>query len=241
MQKKLVVITGASSGFGLEMAKAFSSSGYPMLLLARNTNELIKMNFPNTLVRSVDVTNYASITSAIQEAETQFGPTDCLINNAGVMLLGDIAVQDPQEWQTMLNVNIMGVLNGIQAVLSAMKTRQTGTIINISSIAGRKTFGNHAAYCATKFGVHALTETIRQEVSHSNVRLLTIAPGAAETNLLSHTTDQNIVDGYNQWKQTMGGQSMDPKHIAECALFMYQMPQSVSIRELVIAATLQDQ
>ena len=185
--KSLVVITGASSGIGAAMAKSFSAAGHPLLLLARRVEAMQALELPNSLSISVDVTDGAAIKTAITQAEAQFGPVGCLINNAGVMLLGQIDVQDPNEWSRMLNINVMGVLNGIHAVLADMKARKTGTIINVSSVAGRKTFPNHAAYCATKFAVHALTENIREEVAMDDVRLITIAPGAVETELLSHT------------------------------------------------------
>ncbi|MCV5754669.1 SDR family NAD(P)-dependent oxidoreductase, partial [Escherichia coli] len=81
-----------------------------------------------------------------------------------------------------------------------MKARNSGTIINISSIAGKKTFPDHAAYCGTKFAVYAISENVREEVASSNVRVTTIAPGAVETELLSHTTSQDIKDGYDAWK-----------------------------------------
>jgi len=242
--KKLVVITGASSGFGKEMVKLFSRAGHPVLLLARRVELLEQLvadeKLENVLCEKVDVTEYDQFKAAIEKAEKLYGKTDLLVNNAGMMLLGSITDQDPKEWQAMLNLNVMGVLNGMQIVINDMLARNEGTIINISSLAGRKTFGNHAAYCATKYGVHALTETIREEVSHSNVRCLVIAPGAAETALLSHTTSAEIRDGYNAWKETMGGTSMNPVHVAESALFMYNMPQEVSVREIVIAATKQD-
>lgn len=242
--KKLVVITGASSGFGALMAKKFSKAGHPTLLLARRVESLKEMikeeQLENAIAARVDVTNKEQFEAAIKNAELIYGKTDLLINNAGVMLLGDVSIQDSSQWQNMLDVNVMGVLNGIQIVLEDMKARKCGTIINVSSIAGRKTFANHAAYCASKFGVHALTETIREEVSSYNVRLLTIAPGAAETELLSHTTSKQIKDDYEMWKQTMGGKSMDPIHVANSVFYMYNMPQEVSIRELLIAPTMQD-
>lgn len=240
MEKKLIIITGASSGFGLEMAKEFSRKGYPMLLLSRNIENLKNQNFQNCLIESVDVSNYENFQKAIEKAEEKYGKTDLLVNNAGVMLLGNLWDQDQDEWKKMIDVNVLGVLNGIKIVLDEMMKRNGGTIINISSIAGFKTFPNHAAYCATKYGVHALSETLRQEVSSSNVRVLNISPGAAETNLLSHTTSTEIKDGYNEWKQTMGGKSLDAKYIAQSARLMYELPQEVSIRELVIAATKQD-
>ena len=140
----------------------------------------------------------------------------------------------------MIEANLLGTLNGVSAVLPQMKAAKTGTIINVSSIAGFKAFANHAAYCATKYGVHGLTETVRLEASADNVRVLLISPGAAETDLLTHTTDAEIKDGYNEWKETMGGLAMDPQEVAESVAFMYERPQNVSIRELVIASTRQD-
>lgn len=236
--KELIVITGASSGIGAAMAKAFSAKGHPLLLLARRVEPMQALALENCLCISVDVTNGEAIKSAIAVAVEKFGPVGGLINNAGVMLLGQADVQDPAEWASMLNINVMGVLNGIHAVLADMKARKTGTIINVSSVAGRKTFPNHAAYCATKFAVHALTENIREEVAMDDVRLVTIAPGAVETELLSHTTSDEIKAGYADWKEQMGG-VVAPETIAEAALFAYEQPQSVCVREIVLAATRQ--
>ncbi|MEL4390717.1 SDR family oxidoreductase [Shewanella xiamenensis] len=236
--KSLVVITGASSGIGAAIAKSFSAAGHPLLLLARRVEAMQALALPNSLSISVDVTDADAIKAAISQAETQFGPVGCLINNAGVMLLGQIDTQDPNEWSRMLNINVMGVLNGIHAVLAGMKARKNGTIINISSVAGRKTFPNHAAYCATKFAVHALTENIREEVAMDDVRLITIAPGAVETELLSHTTDDAIKAGYHDWKTQMGG-VIAPENVAAAALFAWQQPQNVCVREIVLAPTRQ--
>lgn len=243
MKNKLIVITGASSGFGYEMAKLFNSKGYSLLLLARREDRLkeitAELNSENVMYAKVDVTDFNSMQTAIAAAEAKFGPVDLLVNNAGTMLLGDVLNQDRNEWQTMLDVNVTGVLNGIQIVAPQMKEAKTGTIINVSSLAGVKTFGNHAAYSASKFGVHGITETVRQELSPFNVRVATISPGAAETELLSHTSSQEIKDGYVDWKQTMGGSSMDPKAVANSVLYMYELPQNVNIRELQIAPTMQ--
>ena len=242
MNKPLIVITGASSGFGAEIAKIFNTAGYPELLLGRRADKIanLPLTFENVLIESVDVTNQAEFKTAIQKAEAKFGPTDLLVNNAGVMLLGNVLTQDAKEWQTMLDTNVMGVLNGTQIVLPAMIEHQHGTIINMSSLAGRKTFVNHAAYVASKFGVHGLSETIREEVSGQNVRISMIAPGAAETELLTHVTDQGALTDYQAWKDSMGGITLDPVHMAESVKFIYDMPQAVNIRELDIAATRQD-
>lgn len=144
--------------------------------------------------------------------------------------------QEPNEWQKMFDVNVLALLNGMQAVLSAMKNRRSGTIINISSIAGLKTFPNHAAYCGTKFAVSAITENVREEVAEFGVRVISICPGAVETELLSHTSSEEIKAGYEDWKKSMVG-VLESNDISNAAVFAYQQPQSVCIREIVIAAT----
>jgi len=240
--KPLVVITGASSGFGAEIAKLFAADGFPMLLLGRRQEKLaaLAQNFDNVMIASVDVTDYQQFETAIRKAEDKYGKTDLLVNNAGLMLLGNVQSQDPQEWQTMLNTNIMGVLNGTQIVLNDMRAREHGTILNMSSLAGKKTFVNHAAYVASKFGVHGLSETLREENSGKNVRVMMVAPGAAETELLTHVTSDSALSDYEAWKETLGGLTLDPKHVAATVKFMYDMPQEVNIREVDIAATAQD-
>jgi NADP-dependent 3-hydroxy acid dehydrogenase YdfG len=238
MDKKLVVITGASSGFGAAIAKRLNKLGYPLLLIARRLDRLKALNLDHAICAEVDVTNRASFEKAIKKAEKVYGQTDCLINNAGVMLLGQIDTQDPKEFKKMLDVNVDALLNGMQIVLSDMKKRQSGTIINISSIAGRKTFPNHAAYCGTKFAVHAISENVREEVANDNIRIITIAPGAAETELLSHTTSQDIKDNYDSWKEDMGG-VISADDVARSVVFAYEQPQNVCIREIVIAPTKQ--
>ncbi|HCH4137668.1 TPA: SDR family oxidoreductase [Vibrio parahaemolyticus] len=236
--KKLVVITGASSGIGEAIARRFSEEGHPLLLVARRVERLEALNLPNTLCEKVDVTDQASLITAIEKAEAQFGPADVLVNNAGVMLLGQIDTQDAAEWKRMFDVNVLGLLNGMHSVLASMKARNSGTIINISSIAGKKTFPDHAAYCGTKFAVHAISENVREEVAASNVRVTTIAPGAVETELLSHTTSQDIKDGYDTWKVDMGG-VLAADDVARAVMFAYQQPQNVCIREIALAPTKQ--
>ncbi|ENN2390665.1 SDR family oxidoreductase [Vibrio alginolyticus] len=236
--KKLIVITGASSGIGEAIARHFSEQGHALLLLARRVERLEALNLPNTLCEKVDVTDKASFEAAIEKAEALYGPVDALVNNAGVMLLGQIDTQEASEWKRMFDVNVIGLLNGMQSVIAPMKARNSGTIINISSIAGKKTFPDHAAYCGTKFAVHAISENVREEVASLNVRVTTIAPGAVETELLSHTTSQDIKDGYDAWKVDMGG-VLAADDIARAVLFAYQQPQGVCVREIALAPTKQ--
>lgn len=199
--KKLVVITGASSGIGIETAKKFSENGYPTLLISRRKEIMEKLNLKNSISVSADVTNLEEIKNAVKIAEEKYGKTDLLINCAGVILLGNIDKQSYEEWKNMIDVNVNGILTTTNVILPDMIKRNEGTIINISSIAGRKTFTNHGIYCGSKFAVHAITESIREEVADKNVRIIVIAPGVVETNLLSHTTDENIKSDYIEWKK----------------------------------------
>ncbi|MCT4612081.1 MAG: SDR family oxidoreductase [Clostridia bacterium] len=238
--KKLIVITGASSGFGMELAKEFGKEGYPMLLLAREVEPMEALNIESAICKKVDVTNREEFESAVREAEEKYGKADLIVNNAGIMLLGDLANQDPVEWKKMLDVNVLGVMNGMQIVMEDMKERRTGTIINLSSIAGLKAFPNHAAYCASKYGVTGLTEVVRGELSSYNVRVLSICPGAVSTGLLGHTTNQSIIDGYNEWKESIGATNIKANDIAKTIKYAYDLPQAVSLREIIITDTMQD-
>lgn len=237
--KSLVVITGASSGIGLATAKRLSLRGHALLLLARRLGPMQALELPNTLALAADVTDRNALIEAVKKAEQRFGPVDAMINNAGLMLLGEITRQDPAEWDRMLDVNVRGVLNGVLAVAKGMTERKHGTIINVSSIAGRKSFPGHVAYVGTKFAVTGLSENLREELSQHNVRVITIEPGAVETELLSHTTDESIKADYHDWKAQMGGKVLSADDVASAIEFAYSQPQDICIREIVMAATRQ--
>jgi NADP-dependent 3-hydroxy acid dehydrogenase YdfG len=238
-EKPLVVITGASSGIGEAVARAFSGDGHPLLLMARRLDRMTALELPRAICAQVDVSDRDAVGRAVAQAEEQYGPADCLVNNAGVMLLGRTAEQHPCEWDRMIDVNVKGVLNGVHAVLEGMAGRGRGTIVNISSVAGRNVYPNHTVYCGTKFAVHAITEGIRAEVAATGVRLVTIAPGAVETELLGHTTNDAIRGEYEAWKKQIGG-AIRSEDVAEAVLFAYRMPAGVCVREIVLAPTKQE-
>lgn len=239
MKTGFIAITGASSGIGKATAQLFLEKGYNVLLMARRVEKMEEFaSNPNALVKKVDVTEKQQIESALAEAQEKFGDVNLIVNNAGLMQLGSIENQDPKEWVDMNQVNVLGVLNGMQAVLPSMIKRNTGTIVNISSIAGIKTFPNHAAYVGTKFAVSSISENVREEVADKNVRVIVVEPGVVETELLGHTTVQGIIDGYKDWKKTIDG-GLDPKVVASTILFVFEQPQCINIREVVLAPTKQ--
>lgn len=237
--KPLVVVTGASSGIGEATAKAFSRAGYPLLLLARRLDRLEGLGLPNTLCRKADVRDREAITSAVKEAEKVYGPTDCLFNNAGIARLADIARQDPGEWDEMIDINVKGVMNALFAVMAGMKERRRGTIINMSSIAGRKVYPDHTVYCGTKFFVHAVSESIRGYLAPYGVRVMVVSPGVIETEVLDHVTDPGTLKNYRENKVKIGG-GISADHVANLLLYTYELPQEVLVQELVITPTRQE-
>lgn len=238
MNKPLVVITGASSGIGAATARQFAAAEYPLLVLARRVEMMEAMGLPNTVCIQADVTAPEGVADAIAQASDRFGPPDLVVNNAGVMPLGRIDSQDPAEWQRLFDVNCVGLLNVSQIVLPGMIERRHGTIVNIGSIAGKNLYGDHAAYCGTKWAVHAMTEQMRREVAESNIRVIVMAPGMTETELLEGTSSDDIKEDYTSYKTSIGG-ALDPNHVASAILSIYELPQEVCVRELVVAPTSQ--
>lgn len=236
MKKKLVVITGASSGIGKETAKIFNTNGYPLLLLARRVELLKELNLTNTICKKVDVADYQSFKKSIEEAEKKYGPVDLLINNAGIMPLEYIYNQKLEVQHKIVDINIKGVLNGMHTVIPRMKELKHGTIINISSVAGRYTYDAHSVYCGTKYAVHAISEQARKELADFNVRILTFAPAIVDTNLLSTVENKEILDAYNSNKKRVGN-GLRPEDVGKMLLYMYQLPQRISLKEIIYSAT----
>lgn len=235
----LVMVTGASSGIGAAFARVFSRAGHPLLLLARRLDRLEGLGLPDALCRRVDVRDRPAVVAAVREAEGRFGPVDCLFNNAGIARLADIGSQNPEEWDEMIDVNVKGVMNALVPVLDGMKSRRRGTIINMSSIAGRKVYPDHTVYCGTKFFVHAVSESIRGYLAPHDVRVMVVSPGVIETEVLDHVTDQNTLRNYRENKRRIGG-GIAADHVANLLLFAYQLPQEVLVQELVITPTRQE-
>lgn len=239
MAKPLVVITGASSGIGAAAAQAFSADGHPLLLLARRLDRMQALGLPNTLCRAVDVRDRDAIARAVAEAEATYGPPDCLFNNAGIARLGDITRQSPSEWDEMIDINVNGMMNGVHAVMDGMIKRRHGTIVQMSSIAGRKTYPDHTVYCGTKYFVHGMSDSLREHLAPHDVRVIVISPGVIETEVLDHVTDQTTLANYRANKVRIGG-GISADHVAASILFAYRLPQNVLIQEICITPTRQE-
>ncbi len=224
MIQPLVIITGASSGIGAGVAEIFANAGYSVGLLARNFRAMEDLNLPNSICIETDVTNFESLKSAVTKAEKRFGPVDCLINNAGFGKNGEFTELEHSEHERMISVNLLGVVNGIEAVLPGMQLRKSGTIINISSIADRNARPLLSTYAATKAAVKSLSESLRMANAKHGVRVCNVSPAKVKTPLLVQSSlhDDQIIE---------------ISDMARAILWIYEQPKTICIRDLVIAPT----
>jgi NADP-dependent 3-hydroxy acid dehydrogenase YdfG len=237
-EKPLVAITGASSGIGAAVARAFSAAGHPVLLMARRLDRLVELNLPRAVLRKVDVRDRAAIAAAVADAEAEYGPVDMMFANAGVARLGDIATQPPEDWDEMIDINTKGMMNTVHSVMNAMIARKHGTLVMMSSIAGRKVYPDHTVYCGTKYFVHAISESLRGYLAPHDVRVIVLSPGIIDTEILDHVRDPNTLAGYKKNKEAIGG-GISADIVGELTLNAYNLPQRAIVQEIVITPTRQ--
>src|SRR3954470_5159449 len=242
LSKQDVAITGASSGIGEAPALACARAGASVALAARRADriealaERITGDGGTAVAISADVGGEAQARACVEQAHEQLGRLDVLVNNAGVMLLGPIAGADTEEWRRMIDANVFGVLYCTHAALPLMLEQGSGSIVNISSVAGRVARAGSGVYNATKWAVGAFSEALRQEVTTSNIRVTLIEPGAVATELVGHNR-QEVQDAMRQ-----GFKGIEPiaaDDIANAILFALTQPHNVSINELLVRPTSQ--
>lgn len=236
--KPLIAVTGASSGIGEATARAFSKAGHPVLLMARRIDRLEALGLPNAVARQVDVRDRAAIAGAVADAEAKYGPVDMMFVNAGIARLGDIGSQPPEDWDEMIDINTKGVLNTVHAVMGGMIGRKHGTLVMMSSIAGRKVYPDHTVYCGTKFFVHAVSESLREYLAPHDVRVIVVSPGIIDTEVLDGVRDQKTLANYKANKAAIGG-GISADIVADLILNAYQYPQKAIVQEIVITPTRQ--
>ncbi|WP_442583882.1 SDR family oxidoreductase [Mesorhizobium sp. ASY16-5R] len=183
--------------------------------------------------------NSTALWATTSTAALVFGPVDSLINNAGISRLARLDEQDPEQWRDLIDINCLGVLNGMHAVAPGMKARRRGTIINLSSIAGRKVYPHHDVYDGIKHFVHAVSEGIRQTMSAYHVRVMVISPGVTKSEIDKTITYANAYEFWNKGREAMDG-GIDANDVAHTMLFAYQLPQNVMLQEMTITHTRQE-
>jgi NADP-dependent 3-hydroxy acid dehydrogenase YdfG len=233
LPQPLVVITGASSGIGLALARAFAKEGHALLLIAREMKPIDGLAEQCTAYACVDVTEYGALEAAVRGAEQKFGQTACLINNAGMADARPFTEVEPQAYSHEIDVNLKGVLNGTKVVLADMAARKSGTIINISSVSDRKTSPVAVGYTASKYAVRAAGESLREAVGMQGVRVINVAPAYIKTNI-----HQGMGISFEEYCRLLGNPDfLSAEELAEVVLYCWKLPPTICIRDIVVAPT----
>jgi NADP-dependent 3-hydroxy acid dehydrogenase YdfG len=233
MAGPLVTITGASSGIGLALAHAFARDGNALLLIARHMKMPQDLPADRTICAEADVANYGALEKAIRNAEAKFGKTACLVNSAGLADAREFKAVEPQAFAHEIDVNLKGVLNGTKVVLADMSARGRGTIINISSVSDRKTSPVAVTYTATKYGVRALSESLREAEGKNGVRVINIAPGYVKTNIHA-----GMGISFEEYKRILGNPDfLSAEELADIVLYCWKLPAHICVRDIVVTPT----
>lgn len=243
IERKVIVITGASSGLGEAAARRLSREGAAVVLAARRSERITTLaeelhtEGGKALAVATDVTIAAQVKALVEAAVTTFGRIDVMINNAGLMPHSPLERLKLDDWNNMIDVNLRGVLHGIAAALPYMKEQKSGHFINVSSVAGHKVRPGAAVYVATKFAVRALSEGLRQEVKPYNIRTTIISPGAVATELPNSITEgdvQEVMQGfYDEY-------AIPADSFARVVAFAISQPEEVDINEILFRPTAQE-
>lgn len=238
-----ILITGASSGFGAEMARSFAKEGAARLVLIARRQDLLKSLAEELKTKygtefrilAFDVSNFNAAKKALESLEEPFATPDILINNAGLVRgLGKMWEVTPEEWDEMIDVNVKGTLNMTRLLLPKMLEKQKGHIINVGSTSGHGTYPGGGVYCATKFAIRALTDTLRMELVATPIRVSLISPGMAKTEFSSV---RFYGDEKKAEKVYEGVEALTPQDIAESILFIASRPPHVNIADLIVYPT----
>lgn len=241
LSNKVVVIMGASSGIGAATARRLARDGAKLVIAARRLDRLneIASEFDEGQVIPVqaDVTNFKEVRAAIETAVNEFGWIDVLYNNAGIMPLSNLSDGHRDEWQNMVNINIMGPLNGIAAALPIMKTQGQGHIITTDSVAGHVVAPGMAVYSGTKYAARIIMDGLRMEEAANHIKTTIITPGATQSELTSHISDPETRKSNTDYWGTVDGLTAD--QIAQAVEFAIDSKANMSISELIVRPTLQ--
>ena len=245
----VALITGASSGIGAATARVLAAQGASVALAARRKERLddlaaeIVAQGGRSLVIEADVTQQSEAEATVAQTVKELGRLDILVNNAGVMLLGPIENAPLEEWERMVHVNLLGVLYVAHAALPHLlkaaedSSRRVADMVNISSVAGRVARNGSGVYNATKFGVVAFSESLRQEVTKRHLRVSVVEPGAVATELSSHMREEVRQQSMQRFAEV---ERLKAEDIADAINYIVTRPWYVAINEVLIRPTEQE-
>jgi 3-oxoacyl-[acyl-carrier protein] reductase len=231
LKDQVAIVTGGSSGIGFAIARAFVQEEMRVTIAARDNRRLdqaaLQLKSRSTgdgavLAIQTDVSQTAQAQQMVRQTLDQFGRLDVLVNNAGIGRMAPLDRLEEKVWDEVLDINLKGVFLCTQAVLPEMKRKRNGYIVNISSIGGKEAFGGGGAYCASKFGVMALTQTILEEAGSYNIRATAICPGYVDTPMVAGVS-------------VPADKMIRPEDIAQTVLYLLHLSENTVIREIVIS------
>lgn len=215
LNTKVVLITGASCGIGEAAARAFANEGAKIILAARSKDKLTQIasqiTNTDTLIFPIDITCYEQVQSMIAQVHSVFGKIDILVNNAGVGMSERIELMSLENFRKLLEINVIAPIMLIQAVLPVMRKAGNGKIINISSMITSTISNGSGGYRASKLALNAISDATRHELKNSNIRVVTIFPGATATDFYNHRIGTDSLN--NETTQRVSGRS--PEFVAQ--------------------------
>jgi NADP-dependent 3-hydroxy acid dehydrogenase YdfG len=242
----VALVTGASSGIGEATAKRLAADGAAVAVAARRLDRLEKLVEEiddaggKALAIEADVTDRAAAEALVERTVKELGRLDTVVNNAGVMLLGPALEAPIEEWERMVDLNVKGLLYVAKAALphllkaAADGPRLVTDLVNISSVAGRRAREGSAVYNATKFGVGAFAEALRQEVTERHVRVSLVEPGAVITELSSHNRPEVLAEIKGRFGAI---ERLEADDIADAISYIVTRPRHVAINEILVRPT----
>jgi 3-hydroxy acid dehydrogenase / malonic semialdehyde reductase len=240
---KIAFITGATSGFGKACAEKFAANGYDVIINGRREDRLLELRMQlqqqqiEVLPLVFDVQDKEAVFSAIDNLPAEWRKIDVLVNNAGLALGRDYFDEaDLQDWETMLDTNVKGLLYVSKAVVPLMKETNTGHIINIGSTAGKEVYEKGNVYCASKYAVNAISQAMRIDLLRHGIKVTQVNPGAAETEFSVVRFKGDADTAASVYK---GFQPLNAEDVAEVVFYCTTLPPHVCINDLVMTATAQ--
>ena len=237
IKMKTIFITGATSGIGKATAETFAKQGYKLIICGRRKEVLEQLQIELSNITEVyslvfDVRNQEEVENTIHSLPEEWKNIDVLVNNAGnAHGLEPISEGNISDWDAMMDGNVKGLLYVSQPIIKIMKARNTGHIINISSVAARQTYANGVVYCASKRAVDVISEGMRIELTEFGIKITNIQPGAVETDF-----SKVRFKGDEQRAATVyaGYEALKAEDIADAISYCVNVPERVSIAELCI-------
>jgi NADP-dependent 3-hydroxy acid dehydrogenase YdfG len=239
---KVAIVTGASSGIGEATAEGLAREGAAVALVARRHDRLVELAERieraggRALPVDADVSDHGKVEALVTQTVGQLGGLHILVNNAGLMLLGPVDGADIEEWQRMIEVNLLGVLYCTREALPLIRDSGGGDIVNVSSLAGRRADMGSAVYNMTKWGVTGFSEALRQEALHSNIRVTTIEPGYVDTELHGQNQSPPVVEALKRLRDR-SGKVLEAEDVANAIVYVVSQPPHVHLNELMVRPT----